>query len=342
MAAVVATQDLRQALVPGLQTLAVAVCYYAAGRLGLMRQLTVEGAVFTPIWPATGVALAALLILGVHVWPGIALGAFLVILSITGTSVSPAAVLTVAGNTLAAVLSYLWLRGAGFRPDLARLRDGITLVLLGALLGTLISATAGTSNLVLTDRLEPDAFATVWLAWWVGDAMGVLIVTPLVLVAATARPRLRLRRWPEATALCVATALIVPLATRSSVSVLFLVCPLLIWAALRFQVAGSMLCALFTSVMATIAATDEVGPFQGLSHAEVMGKLQAFNGTMALTALLLSALITEQRHTRQSVELACQELAEVLEHLTAGQPTAARWPSQDRGGPASPPRKEPS
>lgn len=69
--------------------------------------------------------------------------------------------------------------------------------------------------------------------------------------------------------------------------------------------------------MATVAATDGVGPFAGLTRVEVMIKLQAFNGTMATIALLLSAVITEQRNTRRSVERACQELAEVLEHLTA-------------------------
>ncbi|MFE6286272.1 MASE1 domain-containing protein [Streptomyces sp. NPDC057877] len=336
----VATQDARRAVVPGLWTLAVAACYYAAGRLGLLRQLTVENAVFTPIWPATGVALAALLIVGLRCWPGIALGAFLVILSIAGPSVRPTALINVAGNTAAPVCAYLLLCRVGFRPELARLRDGISLVVVGALLGTLISSTTGTGNLVLTGRIDLDAFLTVWFAWWVGDAMGVLIITPLLLAAARARAPLRLRRWPEAAALLVTAVLVVPLATRSSVSVLFLVCPLLIWAALRFQVAGSMLCALFTSVMATIAATDGVGPFQGLTHVEVMSKLQAFNGTMALTALLLSALITEQLHTRQSVERACQELVEVLEHLTAGQPPS-RWPPENRD-PDTPRRPHPA
>lgn len=123
----------------------------------------------------------------------------------------------------------------------------------------------------------------------------------------------------------VACAL-VPFATHSAVSLLFLVYPLLIWAALRFRLAGSMLCALFASVMATIAATDQVGPFAGMPRIQVMIKLQAFNGAMALTALLLSAVITEQFNTRNSVEQACQELVEVLEHLTAGEATQSRLP----------------
>lgn len=316
MAAVVGIPELRRPAVLVVLTLAVALSYYAAARLGLLRELVVEGAVFTPIWPPTGVAVACLLIFGIRSWAGIALGALLVIMSLT--SLRPAVIGNLAGNTAAPVCAYLMLRKVGFRTDLARLRDGLALVFLGALTAMLISSTTGVGVLLLTDKIAPHSFWPVWLAWWVGDAMGVLIVTPVLLVLHTIRRPLGLPRWKEAVGLAAMACVVVPLATHSHVSLLFLVYPLLIWAALRFQLAGSMLCALFTSVLATVAATDRVGPFERLSRIEVMIKLQAFNGTMALTALLLSAVIAEQRSTRRSVERACQELVEVLEHLTAG------------------------
>jgi integral membrane sensor domain MASE1 len=325
MAGVVDTQDLRRPGVFALRTLAVAVGYYAAGRLGLLRHLVVEGAVFTPIWPPTGVAVACLLILGLRVWSGIALGVLLVIMHLT--TLRPDVLGNLVGNTAAPVCAYLMLRRVGFRTDLSRLRDGLALVFLGALTSMLISATVGVGMLVVTDRLATASFWPVWLAWWVGDAMGVLIVTPLLLLLHGARWPPRMSRWKEAAGLTVIACGVVPLATRNEASLLFLVYPLLIWAALRFRLVGSMLCALFTSVMATIAATDEVGPFEGLTRIEVMIKLQAFNGTMALTALLLSAVITEQRNTRRSVEQACQELVEVLEHLTAGDTPRAQPPA---------------
>ncbi|MFJ9629449.1 MASE1 domain-containing protein [Streptomyces sp. NPDC091280] len=318
MAAVVGFDDLRRPAGYALLTLAVAGCYFAAGRLGLLRELVVDGAVFTPIYPPTGVAVAALLIFGLRVWPGIALGILFVVMSLT--SLQPTALVVLAGNTLAPVCACLMLRRVGFRTDLGRLRDGLALVFLGALTAMLISATCAVGLLVATDKLGSHSFWPVWLGWWVGDAMGVLIVTPLLLMLRTVRLPLELRRWKEALPLAATVAVVVPLVTHSHVSMLFLVYPLLIWAALRFRFAGSMLCALFASVMATIAATRQSGPFADLTHVEVMMKLQAFNGTMALTALLLSSVITEQRNTRLSVEQACQELAEVLEHLTAGDP----------------------
>ncbi|MFI1720572.1 MASE1 domain-containing protein [Streptomyces sp. NPDC020489] len=324
----VGTENLRRDGVFALQTLAVAGCYYAAGRLGLLWNLAVEGAVFTPIWPPTGIAVAGLLIFGLRVWPGIALGALLVVLHLT--SLRPEVLGNLAGNTAAPVCAYLMLRAVGFRTGLSRLRDGLALVFLGALTGMLISATVGVGMLVVTDRLHTHSFWGVWLAWWVGDAMGVLIITPLLLVLYEARWPPPLSRWPEATALTIVTCAVMPLVTHSRLSVLFLVYPLLIWAALRFQLVGSMLCALIASVMATVSAAEEVGPFEGLNQIEMMIKLQAFNGTIALTALLLSAVMTEQRNTRRSVERACQELVEVLEHLTAGDAARGR-PSRPKG-----------
>ncbi|MFJ9543216.1 MASE1 domain-containing protein [Streptomyces sp. NPDC101225] len=324
MAAVVALQDLRRPAVFALQTLAVAACYYAAGRLGLLRQLVVEQAVVTPIWPPTGVAVACLLLFGLRTWPGIALGALFVVMSIT--SLQPAVIGTLVGNTAAPVFAYYLLRRVGFHNDLGRLRDGFALVFLGAFTATLISATTGAGLLVLTGKLAASGFWVAWSAWWAGDAMGVLIVTPVLLVLYEARGRPHVPRWKEAVGLAAAALVIVPYACHSDVSMLFLVYPLLIWAALRFQLAGSMLCALFASVMVTIAATDRIGPFARMTRIEVMIKLQAFNGAMALTALLLSAVIAEQLNTRRSVEQACQELVEVLEHLTAGEKPQAPAP----------------
>ncbi|WP_044378312.1 MASE1 domain-containing protein [Streptomyces cyaneogriseus] len=317
MAAVVGIRAWPRPVALAVQTLAVAGLYYAAGRLGLMRQLTVEEAVVTPIWPPTGVAVACLLLFGMGCVPGITLGALLVIMSIA--PVQPAVVTTLFGNTAAPVCACLMLRRVGFRTDLSRLRDGAALVFLGALTGMLVSATIGAGSLVLTGKLAAQGFWSVWLAWWVGDAMGVVILTPLLLLLPRARLPSRGARWTQAAVLALIACVLVPLATHSSVSLLFLVYPLLVWAALSFQLPGSMLCALAASVAATVAATDRVGSFERLTDVEVMVKLQAFNGTMALTALLLSAVITEQRNTRRSVERACQELVEVLEHMTAGE-----------------------
>ncbi|MGW7449844.1 MASE1 domain-containing protein [Streptomyces sp. NPDC054787] len=296
-----------------LPILAVALAYYATGRLGLRQRVVVDGAEVTPLWLPTGIAVASLLWLGLRIWPGIALGTYLAIEQISGFSVSGLGI--IAGNTLAPVCAYLMLRRAGFRVEVDRLRDALALVFLGGLLPMLISATAGTSTLVLTGDLPWSRFWPVWSAWWAGDAMGVLVLTPLLLVLRRARMPRDGYRGVEAAALVVTSVVVTLVATRSSLSVLFLVFPLLIWAAVRFQHAGSAPCALLVSVLAISAATDHTGPFADHSLLEVMVNLQALNGAAALTGLLLSALVTEQNNIRLRIEQVCEDLAELVDHL---------------------------
>ncbi|MGX1885119.1 MASE1 domain-containing protein [Streptomyces sp. NPDC055287] len=307
------TEGIRRVSGTVLRILGVAVAYFAAGQIGLLEEVTVEGSVVTPLWPPTGIALSCLLHMGLRIWPGIALGTLLVVLSLTSFRLAEAGI--VAGNTLAPVCSYLMLRRVGYHAELDRLRDGVALVFLGALGGMLISATVGVTVLVLSGNLLLDGFWPVWAAWWAGDAMGVLVVTPLLVVLRRARMPRDTSRWLEAAALAVTAAVVVPLATRSTLSVLFLVFPLLIWAALRFQLAGSAPCAAFVSVLAISAAIDHKGPFADHSLFEVMLTLQALNGSTALTALLLAAIITEQQNIRLKIEQVCHELAEVVERL---------------------------
>ncbi|MER6996761.1 MASE1 domain-containing protein [Streptomyces sp. NPDC000410] len=331
MAAVVRTQHFRHLAAVVLLMLAVTLAYYAAGRIGLTLQVVVEGAVVTPLWPPTGIALSCLLWFGTRIWPGIALGTLLVVLSLS--PFRPSALAIVTGNTLAPVCAYLMLRRAGFRTEMDRLKDGVSLVFLGALAGMLISATVGTGVLVLEGELAPDGFWSVWSAWWVGDAMGVLVVTPLLLVCRTVRWPMEVRpaRWAEATVLVVGVFVVTLVTTRSAAALLFLVFPLLIWAALRFQLPGAAPCVLIVSVLAISAATDQAGPFEGHGLFTIMASLQALNGSAALTGLLLSAVVTEQITVRRKVEDACAELAEVVERLSPGTVTR-RWPPPDDPG----------
>lgn len=328
MRTVIRSEGNRRRAAALLRVLAVAGAYYAAGGLGLLRQVTVHGAVVTPLWPPTGIALSCLLYLGLRVWPGIALGSLLVIATLSG-SVTASTVAVVAGNTLAPVCAYLMLRQVGFRMDLDRLRDGVVLVFLGAMAGMVISATTGTAMLVVDDKLPVSAFWSVWAAWWAGDVMGVLVVTPLLLVMRKVRMPRVTDRWAEAGALLVVAVAGSLLATRSSLSMIYLVFPILIWAVLRFQLAGSAPCALLVSVLAIVAGTDRVGPFAGHSIIEVMINLTVLNGAVALTALLLAAVVAEQQNVRRRIERACEELADVVDHLAPGR-SAAAWPSRAR------------
>ncbi|WP_069463944.1 MASE1 domain-containing protein [Actinacidiphila rubida] len=302
-----------------LQVVLLAAAYYGTARLGLLEQL-VRGQV-TPLWPPTGLALTALLVLGLRVWPGIALGAFAVNITL-GPSFGTVLAIT-AGNTLAPVAAYLLLRRAGFHTAMDRLRDALALIFLGALVAMVISATTGTTALLVSGALDQNGFWTAWSVWWTGDAMGVLVVTPFLLVAYAALRRRWLpgpvrapwgaARWGEAAALTAATLGIGYLATNgTTASLLFLVSPVLIWAAFRFQLPGAAPCALAVSTLAILATTRRTGPFADHGLVSNMVTLQAFNGVTALTALLLSAVITEREATHDEIRRVCAQLQELV------------------------------
>ena len=164
----------------------VATAYWLAARLSLNLAL-VHGQV-TPVWPPTGIAVVAFLLMGRGAWPAIALAAFAVNLPI-GPSPAGAAVISV-GNTLAPLVAVELLRRVDFHHELDRLRDAIALILIGALGGMAISATVGSSVLVLSGSVPAANFWSTWAVWWTGDAMGVLLVAPLLLSVLVKAPTL--------------------------------------------------------------------------------------------------------------------------------------------------------
>ncbi|MEU7381897.1 MULTISPECIES: MASE1 domain-containing protein [unclassified Streptomyces] len=292
-----------------LQIIAVAALYYASGKLGLLQHF-MRGQV-TPLWPPTGISLAALLLMGPRVWPGIVLGSLLI--DITLGPPIPAVLTITAGNTLAPLCSYALLRATGFRTLMNRFQDALALVFLGAFAGMLISATVGSSALSLAHALPPGGFWLTWWVWWTGDATGVLLVTPLLLALRSAHwPKdAPPARWAEGSLLVAATIGIGLLQTFPA-PLLFLGFPLLTWAAFRFQRAGATPCALAVSTFAILAATRKAGPFAGHTLLTDMISLQAYNGAAALTALLLSAAITAQNQAQEKIQEASRRLAEMV------------------------------
>src|SRR6266849_7532278 len=155
----------------------VALAYWLAARLSLSLAL-VHGQV-TPVWPPTGIALVAFLLIGRRALPAIALAAFAVNLPIGPSPIGAAVIAT--GNTLAPLVSVELLRRVGFHPKLDRLRDAIDIIVIAALAGMTISATIGSSVLLLAGAISGTQFWPTWAVWWAGDAMGVLLVAPLLL-----------------------------------------------------------------------------------------------------------------------------------------------------------------
>jgi len=284
-----------------LQIAAVAVAYFAAARVGLLA--AVAQPVVSSAWPPSGVALAALLLLGLRLWPGIALGAF-VLNWTAGVSAAGAAGIA-AGNTLEAVAAaWLLLRVVAFRPSLERVRDIIALVVVAALASTTVSATIGVASLRASGAVGPDALRRLWFVWWSGDALGDLLVAPLLLTwARAAGPA---ARRLEAAALLAALLLLTALLLRNPLSYVYAVFPVVVWAALRLGPRGA---ATATAVVATLTiwyTLRGLGPFVASTPTENLALLQTFLGLMAVTGLMLAAVVTERGAVERALE---QEVA---------------------------------
>ena len=159
----------------------VAAAYVGAAKVGL--ELSVARGVVTPVWAPAGIALVALVLFGRGLWPAVALGA-VIANATSGASLLEAGAISV-GNTLEAVVACALLQRVGFRPALGRVRDVLALVVLAAVVSTTIAATNGVTTLWLSGDVAGADYASEWLLWWTGDAMGVLLVAPLLFVLAT-------------------------------------------------------------------------------------------------------------------------------------------------------------
>src|SRR3954470_2777429 len=151
--------------------------YYGAAMLGL--HYASIGQSISLVWPPTGIAIAALTMLGIQYWPAIALGAFL---ANAMTPVSPGTALAIAaGNTLEAIVAaFLIRRTAGSRPQLDEIRDLKSFLLLAVPVGALCSALVGSLSLLLSGALSTTALPTALVIWWTGNLLGGLVVAPLV------------------------------------------------------------------------------------------------------------------------------------------------------------------
>jgi PAS domain S-box-containing protein len=264
----------------------LAVSYGAAAWLGL-RYVTIGYSV-SLVWPPAGIAFAALVLLGVHYWPGIAIGAFLVN---AATPIPLAAAAGIAlGNTLEALLAAtLLIRVAGSRPQLEDPRQTRRFILVAAPAGALVAGLVGVGALIVTGALQAGAARQALPIWWAGDLLGMLVVAP-VLFSWTARPRIRdTRRLLEVIALVVGTAAAADLGLLQSLDYLplgeleytYLLFPFVVWAALRFGPRGASLVTLVVAAVAVWHTARGGGPFL----------LDSVNSTLLVVACYLLVLV---------------------------------------------------
>ena len=314
---------------------ATAIAYVVAAQVGFRFAIVAEQV--TTVWAPTGIGMAALLLWGPSLWPAIWIGAFVANAGTDAPLWTAGAVAT--GNTLEAVVAAWALRRGGhFNPRLQRVRDVLAFIVIGALASTAVSATIGVTALSLSGAQPWDRFDELWRDWWIGDAVGALVVAPVLLTVRRERPWTR-RDWVEGGLLvggAVAALQIVfggMSATAAHRPLEYVVFPFLIAAAVRRGQPVTSLVVLAGSAVTIWHTARGLGPYAGGPVHDSLILLQVFMGVLAGTGLLLAAA-TAERETGERRRGAAAAAGDVLSRapdLAAAAPAILRGICENLG-----------
>lgn len=298
-----------------LKIVLLAGVYHLAARLGLLMANVQPNT--SPVWPPTGIAIAALLILGIKYWPGIAWGVLFGYF-FNNNALNITLGLTL-GNTLEAVAAaFLLRRFLKFQNTLDRIQDVVGLAVFGAL-ATTISATIGVLTLlVFVGDIQPYLW-TIWFTWWIGDFLGVLVIAPTILVWATHSPvRLGTRKQVEGVVVFVlllaVTAYVFTNQTLGRVTheaMIYVIFPFVIYAALRFNQLGAVNAMILVSGIAIYGTVMGTGPLVRQTLNESLILLQTFMGVVSLTALTLAATTSQRQKAEEALRQRVEDLGKL-------------------------------
>src|SRR5438445_12845849 len=259
----------------------------------------------SPVWPPAGIALAGLLLLGYRAWPGIFIGAFLVNVTSAGNVATPFAIAT--GNTLEAFVG-AWLvnRLAGGTKFFDRLQ-GVFKFALAAGISTILSPAFGVTSLALTSFADWTHYGAIWLTWWLGDATGDLVFTPLVLLWSVASKR----RWNKKEAAEVGALLLLLVLLSGLVfggwieisgrnyPIAFIFGPVVIWTAFRFTQRETATGIFILFAVAVWGTLHGFGPFARETENQSLLALQWWTAVLTITAMALSDGMAERRRIEE-------------------------------------------
>jgi len=286
---------------------ALALIYLVAGKLAL--QLAFVNASASPVWPSAGIALAALLVLGYRVWPGIFVGAFLVNFWTTLNILSSLGI--AGGNTLEAVCG-AWLvnRFAG-GPRVFDRPQGVFTFALAALISAAVAPTAGVSSLAVGGFAQWSNYWPIWLTWWLGDASGDLVVAPLLVLWSVSATQ---RKWNRKQAVEVSVLLLLlvllaetvfggwfPISARNY-PISFICGPIVIWTAFRFTPRETATSIFVLSAIAIWGTLHGFGPFILQTENQSLLMLQSWTAALTITAMAIAAAIAERNRAQAAIE----------------------------------------
>ena len=292
---------------------AIGVIYFALAKGGLALASIHPSA--TPIWPPTGVALAAVLLWGYRTWPAIFAAAVIANATTAGSIATAIAIAT--GNCLEAVVgAYLINRWSGGRNTFSTPASVAKFVLICFVIATPISASIGLASLATAGYIERTNFANAWVTWWLGDVTGALVIAPVIVLWASSHYHAFNRNELLETVGVLATAAAVGLIafsplieqTPSRDPLGFLAILPMLWAALR---RGPRDTATVTLVLAGVTIWGTFtggGPFTTADLNVSFLLVLMFLISITVPGLLLSADVEVRKKAEESLRRARTEL----------------------------------
>ncbi|HEX9628130.1 MAG TPA: EAL domain-containing protein [Acidiferrobacterales bacterium] len=302
--------------------LLLAALYALAGWLGLSVQQQLG---ISPVWPPSGIALALVLWLGYRVWPGIAIGIVLLGMSI-GLGPAPILAGAVAQVTEALLAALVLRRLLGFRIDIERVRDVLALALVAAPLAAAVSASLGTGGFLLWGDVSPEGYSSAWFVWFIGDAVGILVLTPFVLMLRTLPRRALSRRRAGEAAVLIAAEIAAcwvgfgfgGFGADSAVPPVYLPLPFVVWLSIRFGVRGAAAANTVLVAMAIAAGLADTGPFWSHAGTGTLVLQVLLIAVTAVTGLLVAAAADERRKAQGTLRHSEGLLRAVIDSLPVG------------------------
>jgi signal transduction histidine kinase len=293
----------------------VAVLYYLAARLGYF--LAFENTTALPTWPPSGIGFALIILLGRQTWPGITIGSLVVNVMAywNNPALPPQTIIIVSSliaccNTLEAVVGNFlvkkWLKSDyPFRSTKNAYR-----FLFVSLLMCFLGASLGTWGLYLNNVIDYAELLRTGFSWWVGNVVGILLFTPLILACAEKIVlKISSKKSVEVgilllTLVSIYSLLQVDYLVPSLERALpFLVLPLLLWLAFRFDLIVAIAGILITSLISIYLTIHGKGPFNLQDAYNSMLLLQIFIGVMSISTIILSATVKERMEIQYKLQV---------------------------------------
>jgi PAS domain S-box-containing protein len=292
-----------------LQVALLAAAYFVAAKVSLLAAIPPGYA--TAVWPPSGIALAALLLWGNRLWPGVWIGSFAANLTIEGAALASAVIAT--GSALQAhVIAALLARSIGVPRRFERVGD-VAIFVGMVVCGAVIAPTVALLPLATIYPLPLMDLASNWWTWWEGDACGMLLVAPLVLTWSV--PGIRWTREKVLEAVLFAALLLVAgdVVFTGSAGRTFVMVPFVVWAAFRFgQREVTTTSAVICGMALWYSLERFTGPFAEVPRNEALLLLLVFVSTVVVTGLVLCALLAQLHAAREELETRVEERTRAL------------------------------